>query len=64
MYIPGVREQNDPDAVTAVYDAQLPLAQRAWLFTVNAGGVIAARLNGAFGVNEASAALDAALGFG
>jgi hypothetical protein len=32
-----------------------------WLFTVNARGIISARINGAFGVNEARAALQAAL---
>jgi hypothetical protein len=32
-----------------------------WLYTVNASGVIAGRLNGAFGANEARAALEAAL---
>jgi hypothetical protein len=37
------------------------LQTEPWLFTINARGVIAARLNGAFGVNEARAALEAAL---
>lgn len=37
------------------------LQTEPWLFTINAKGVIAARLDGAFGVNEARAALEAAL---
>jgi hypothetical protein len=37
------------------------LETEPWLFTVNAKGLIAARLNGAFGVDEARAAVDAAL---
>lgn len=37
------------------------LASEPWLFTVNRHGVIAARLEGAFGINEARAALEAAL---
>lgn len=37
------------------------LETEPWLFTVNQRGVIAARLDGAFGVNEARAALAAAL---
>jgi hypothetical protein len=37
------------------------LETEPWLFTVNRRGVIAARLDGVFGVNEARAALEAAL---
>jgi hypothetical protein len=37
------------------------LKTEPWLFTVNAKGIITARLDGAFGVNEARAALEAAL---
>ena len=37
------------------------LETEPWLFTINRQGVIAARLEGAFGVNEARAALQAAL---
>jgi hypothetical protein len=37
------------------------LQTEPWLFTVNAAGRIAARLSGAFGVEEARAALEAAL---
>ncbi len=37
------------------------LETEPWLFTVNRSGVIAARLEGAFGLNEARDALDAAL---
>jgi len=37
------------------------LETEPWLFTVNRHGVIAARLDGAFGINEARRALDAAL---
>jgi hypothetical protein len=38
------------------------LETEPWLFTVNRQGVIAARLEGAFGVNEVRQALQAALG--
>jgi hypothetical protein len=37
------------------------LESEPWLFTINRNGVIAARLEGAFGVNEARQALEAAL---
>lgn len=37
------------------------LETEPWLFTVNSKGVITARLDGVFGVNEARAALEAAL---
>ncbi len=37
------------------------LQTEPWLFTVNRKGVIAARLDGVFGVDEARAALEAAL---
>jgi hypothetical protein len=37
------------------------LQTEPWLFTVNRNGVIAARLDGVYGVNEARAALEAAL---
>ena len=37
------------------------LETEPWLFTVNAKGVITARLDGVFGVNEARAALESAL---
>jgi hypothetical protein len=37
------------------------LETEPWLFTVNAAGTIAARLSGAFGVEEARSALEAAL---
>src|SRR5579875_210156 len=37
------------------------LRTEPWLFTVNRQGVITARLEGAFGINEARAALEAAL---
>jgi hypothetical protein len=37
------------------------LETEPWLFTVNSNGVIVARLDGVFGVNEARAALEAAL---
>jgi hypothetical protein len=40
---------------------QFNLLTEPWLFTVNSKGVIAARLDGVFGVNEARAALEAAL---
>ena len=38
------------------------LETEPWLFTVNREGIITARLDGAFGVDEARAALEAALG--
>jgi hypothetical protein len=38
-----------------------PSAPPPWLFTINRQGVIAARLQGAFGVNEARQAIQAAL---
>ena len=38
------------------------LQTEPWLFTINRRGVIVARLDGVFGVNEARAALQAALG--
>ena len=37
------------------------LQSEPWLFTVNRHGVVAARLEGAFGTGEARQALDAAL---
>jgi hypothetical protein len=37
------------------------LQTEPWLFTVNRRGVIAARLEGAFGIGEATLALEAAL---
>src|SRR6202035_3156327 len=40
---------------------QFILLTEPWLFTVNSKGVITARLDGVFGVNEARAALQAAL---
>ncbi len=37
------------------------LQTEPWLFTINRRGLIAARLEGSFGVNAVSAALQAAL---
>jgi hypothetical protein len=37
------------------------LETEPWLFTVNRKGIITARLQGVFGINEARAALEAAL---
>jgi hypothetical protein len=52
---------NDPTKGLRPQLKAFHLETEPWLFTVNAEGVIAARLNGAFGVNEARAALEAAL---
>ena len=52
---------NDPSKVFRPQMKAFHLATEPWLFTVNAKGLIAARLSGAFGVNEARAALEAAL---
>lgn len=52
---------NDPTKGLRPQMKAFHLQTEPWLFTVNASGLIAARLNGAFGVNEARAALEAAL---
>jgi hypothetical protein len=52
---------NDPGEGLRPQMKAFHLATEPWLFTVNAKGVIAARLSGAFGVDEARAALEAAL---
>jgi hypothetical protein len=52
---------NDPSKGLRPQMQAFHLETEPWLFTVNAHGVIAGRLNGAFGVNEARAALEAAL---
>jgi hypothetical protein len=52
---------NDPSKGLRPQMKAFHLATEPWLFTVNASGVIAARLSGAFGVDEARAALQAAL---
>ncbi len=52
---------NDPSKGLRPQLKAFHLQTEPWLFTVNAKGIITARLNGAFGVNEARAALEAAL---
>lgn len=52
---------NDPSKGLRPQLKAFGLHTEPWLFTVNARGVIAARLEGAFGVNEARQALLAAL---
>lgn len=52
---------NDPTKGLRPQMKAFHLETEPWLFTINARGLIAARLNGAFGVNEARAALEAAL---
>jgi hypothetical protein len=52
---------NDPAKGLRPQMRAFGLETEPWLFTVNRRGTIAARLDGAFGVNEARAALEAAL---
>jgi hypothetical protein len=52
---------NDPSKGLRPQLKAFHLETEPWLYTVNAKGIIAARLNGAFGINEARAALEAAL---
>jgi hypothetical protein len=52
---------NDPTKGLRPQMRAFHLETEPWLFTINARGLIAARLNGAFGVHEARAALEAAL---
>jgi hypothetical protein len=52
---------NDPTKGLRPQLAAFHLETEPWLFTINRAGVITARLEGAFGVNEARAALQAAL---
>jgi hypothetical protein len=52
---------NDPSKGLRPQLKAFGLQTEPWLFTVDAKGIISARLNGAFGVNAARAALQAAL---
>ena len=52
---------NDPSKGLRPQLKALHIQTEPWLFTVNAKGIITSRLNGAFGVNEARAAVEAAL---
>lgn len=52
---------NDPSKGLRPQLKAFHIQTEPWLFTIDAQGVIAARLNGAFGTNEARAALEAAL---
>jgi hypothetical protein len=52
---------NDPSKGLRPSLEAFHLHTEPWLFTVDAKGLIASRLDGAFGVNEARAALEAAL---
>jgi hypothetical protein len=52
---------NDPSKGLRPQLAAFHLRTEPWLFTINRQGVIAARLEGAFGLNEARQALQAAL---
>ena len=52
---------NDPSKGLRPQLTAFRLHTEPWLYTINANGVIAARLDGAFGVQEARAALEAAL---
>ncbi|MGO9954403.1 MAG: hypothetical protein ACLP50_00205 [Solirubrobacteraceae bacterium] len=52
---------NDPAKGLRSQMQAFHLQTEPWLFTVNSHGIIAARLEGAFGVNEARGALEAAL---
>lgn len=52
---------NDPSKGLRSQLAAFHLQTEPWLFTINRQGVIAARLEGTFGVNEARQALQAAL---
>jgi hypothetical protein len=52
---------NDPAKGLRPQMKAFHLQTEPWLFTINASGLVMARLNGAFGVNEARAALEAAL---
>jgi hypothetical protein len=56
-----VYADNDPAKGLRPQMQAFHLETEPWLFTVDRRGVIAARLEGAFGVNEARAALEAAL---
>lgn len=53
---------NDPSKGLRPQMKAFHLETEPWLFAINSRGVIAARLEGAFGVNEARQALEAALG--
>jgi hypothetical protein len=52
---------NDPSRRLRPQLTAFHLHTEPWLYTINAKGMIAARLDGAFGVQEARAALEAAL---
>ncbi len=52
---------NDPAKGLRPQMLAFHLRTEPWLFTVNSAGVVTARLEGAFGVSEARAALEAAL---
>lgn len=52
---------NDPTKGLRPQLGAFHLETEPWLFTINRQGVIAARLEGAFGINEARQALEAAL---
>ena len=56
-----VYAHNDPSLGLRIQLKELHLQSEPWLFTVDSRGVIRARLEGAFGVNEARRALEAAL---
>jgi hypothetical protein len=52
---------NDPTRGLRPQLHSFHLETEPWLFTVNRRGLITARLDGVFGINEARAALEAAL---